>query len=209
MTPSNHRAKPYGFAILFAVFFPPLLIVLHEAGHYTAARLLGYSPTFSYGEVTIYQPLGSTHQFIWTLAGPCVELLLCVFGVVGLIRLSRSSRTGSCAEVWLWSALAGSGIRWLKVPFDGDYGDEARMSVMLGFHHLFLPLILLIPSLALAVLLLRFHRQNHTLLPLAVSFAVGIISVFVWLTYLGPAVLPKPQRPSPQVSFCCDAHQSY
>src|SRR5688572_5162174 len=110
MTSNDHRGRNYLVAILFAVFFPPLLIVLHEAAHYTAARLLGYIPTFSYAGVSIFQALEPAHDYVVTLAGPCVEALFCVVGVVGLTRWRRSPRLGTGVEVWLWSALAGAGL---------------------------------------------------------------------------------------------------
>ena len=193
---NEHRAKHYLIAILFAVFFPPLMILLHELGHYSAARLLGYSPILSYAKVFVFQPMNRTHDFLFALAGPCVDLVFCVLGVTGLFRLGRSLPTHRCWEVWLWSAFAISGFRWIKIPFDGVQSDEGGMSALLGFHPLLIPLALLPPAAVAVGILIRFHLRNQTLLPYAASFVASALSVLVWFTLLGPALLPIPIRDS-------------
>jgi hypothetical protein len=184
-------------AVICLGVFPPLLIVLHELGHYLAAQWLGYSATFTYAEILFKAPsYPRAHAVLLTAAGPMVEVIFAAVGTVGLWRHGRSKSKSKGVGVWLLTACSLAGLRWMRVDFSEGRSDEARLSTLMGAPGQLLPAVMIVPALLAAATLLWAHRSRRSMLPLAAGFAAAVVSAVAWLTWVGPAVFPHPTKAS-------------
>lgn len=175
--------------------FVPLMILLHELAHYTMSCALGYQSAFCYDRIVPLPNQGlSKEDFVAiTVVGPMVEMVLGGIGIWGLLRNSNPSLPMMSIRRWMLTALALAGLRWFKVIFDGSGSDEASLSQVMGLHHLLLPALLIPLSLAATTVIIRFHWRHQTLRPLLAGMAAAGLSTLVWISLLGPALLPHPE----------------
>ncbi len=188
------RKQQYSTSAIVFACFPPLMILAHEVGHYSVSRFLGYHPQFRYAEIFIPISQGvSNSDWLWiTLAGPLVEGTMTVIGLSWLFRNYRMGPREYGSPLWIFTALSLAGLRWVKVIFDGRGSDEAWLSATAGWHYLTLPILLLPIAILSGGAVFCFHRKQQTLLPLAAGFCAGLVSVALWFTVVGPALLPYP-----------------
>jgi hypothetical protein len=186
------------YSVAIMAPFVPLLILLHEVGHYLTARSFGYEATFTYAEIVIRaKRMLVTEAIAVTAAGPLVELTFAIVGMAGLWwRYSRW--TGRRAEpgLWIFTAFCVSGLRWLRMDFTGASSDEARLTALLGVPRYSLPAILIPVAVLSAAVMIWTHRRQRTLVPLAAGFTVAALSAVLWLTWLGPILFPHPWKQS-------------
>ena len=182
-----------------SVFFLgiPLVILIHELGHYGVARAYGYSANLSYASVHFTMPRDE-HEgvpgMMITLAGPLVNFLFAIVGAIGLWVFGRKESFTKLQTLVVWGCsvlLAGGGRGVMKV-FSPSGSDEAKVAVRLGFPEIIGPLVMSLPALFFAYVLFRFHWRNDTMLSLIVGLVAGGAGMLTWLTLLGPVVLPRP-----------------
>lgn len=174
--------------------FPPVMVLLHELAHYGAAAWLGFHPVLCYDQISIppWEKVGKDAMALIVLAGPAAECVLAATGLAWLVKNRHKQDPGRSTMKWMATALSLAGLRWFKTAFDGVHSDEARLSQFLGLPYWTVPLLLLVPSFLTAAVLWRFHRTQQSLLPFAAGFAACVISGLVWITFIGPALLPHP-----------------
>lgn len=178
-------------SVVLGIFFSAG-ILLHESGHYFAAKLFGWGTHFSYSRVSIVE--GTTtpmSRFLFKAAGPMVDVVLVVVGVIGLSRSrARTPDISPGIEYWIATACVLASLRWLKAPFQLG-SDEAEMSVQIGLPYYVIPCVMAIPTVCVIGFLLCKHYQQQTIPPLVVGFLAGSASLLLWLRVIGPQVLPK------------------
>lgn len=175
--------------VVLSVFFPCGML-LHEAGHYLAAKHFGYSPKFSYRLVTYSaENMSKSADTMIKAAGPCVDVL---FVVTGLLLLRNINGEGSRSiRFWIGTALILSAMRWLKAPFQGQgVSDEARISALIGIPWWVVPTAMFIPTVIVLTHLLFVHYRHRTLVPLMIGFGIGMLSFILWYREIGPRLLP-------------------
>lgn len=182
---------------IFGAFFAPVVILLHEYGHYVVAMAVGVTPHMHYGETTAnysHSPLPRSSLLI-TAGGPAVTALMTLAGFVWLwhLRRGRSGEVATCAD-WLATFLALCAIRWVRCftasPAHPQPGDEAILSAGFGFPPWLLPYLIGLASLALLVVTIRLHPRGSRLVPFG-SALVGIyFGCFLWFEVVGPRILP-------------------
>jgi hypothetical protein len=179
-------------AALIMGMLTPLLILAHALGHYVVARYLGYEPRLRHAEVFIPAdpPVSDADWISITLAGPVVILFFAVAGVWWLLHNRSSPLKEHDASLWVFTAFALAGFRWLKIIFEGRSSDEAYLSAIWGFHHSTGPYLLLPLCLLSAIAVLAFHIRQKTMVPLAVGVLAAMVSSAVWFYLVGPVVLP-------------------
>jgi hypothetical protein len=82
------------------------------------------------------------------------------------------------------------------MDFTGASSDEARLTALLEVPRYSLPAMLIPVALLSAGVMILTHRRQRTLVALAGGFAAAALSGVLWLTWLGPAVLPHPWKRS-------------
>lgn len=180
-------------AVVILGLFAPILILLHETGHYLMACSLGHRARFSYNEVIFFFGRLDPHErFLFILAGPSVEALFACIGIAGLLRCRRSVPGLASIRFWILTAFSLGALRWLRVTLEPQpASDESHLSVMMGAPPFLLPVILLVPALAAAVTMLQIHRRNRSLLPFGAGFIAAFVTWILWMTVVGPALFPK------------------
>src|SRR5688572_14930088 len=78
--------------------------VTHELGHYTMAKLLGYSAYIDYGFTHLQNDIPEEDAFLIRLAGPLVTLVIGTTGLLQLLRHKREIRVAETlrAKHWLF-----------------------------------------------------------------------------------------------------------
>ncbi|WP_367871705.1 hypothetical protein [Luteolibacter sp. Populi] len=183
------RARQYRFAILFGLLFF-LTMIVHEGGHFLVGHSQGCEPHLSYKNVGYSKAArpGSS-DLLRLAAGPVFELILTVIGIAGLSWRRKSPLRVSGPGIWIFTTLTAAGFRWFRTfP---RWSDETRMSVLLGWHHLVLPFILLPIAITALVVLVRFHRRNRSMGPLWVNWGAIALSLVIWMFVVGPEVMPE------------------
>lgn len=182
---------------LCAIILAPALILLHESGHYFAARALGLKAEIRSSETSIHVPEPTPRyiQLLTVSGGPAMDALLAASGVVWLWCLRRN-RLQSAATIcdWLATFLATDGLRWLRC-LTGTLTrpmprDEATISQSLGLPPWLLAYALAPVGLALFILAVRLHPRGSRLAPFTSAFLGLILGAFVWVKILGPRILP-------------------
>lgn len=144
--------KTLVFALGF--LFAPLVILVHECGHFAVYYLQGHHPVLYSSEVDL--PSGTTSSWsghlLSTLGGPMVEASVCVGGFIWLRRRRRGhlEREPSALD-WLATCMAMCCGRWIHhtpMVFWSFYrtghnsSDEVGVSKMLGLPGWVLPVVL-------------------------------------------------------------------
>lgn len=201
----KEKALPIWFATGFASV--PVAILLHELGHYTTGRLLGWRDlAFHYARVNLASggPIvaGATHApwmvALGYVAGPAVSLALIFVAALlvgGSGRHPMPAGLGLSSTVrFLWPLATGIVVvlRWIvsnHAPFHPDL-DEFNFAANSGMP----PWLCLFSSFFAAAIALfwmtrrLWHRELAS--PL-VSLALGVAVGFAfYLGLLGPRVLP-------------------
>src|SRR5690349_527010 len=110
MPANGPRAECRSLAQTFLVFLPlPILgTLLHEAGHFGVAWVLGRQPMLHYMSTDWRsdpsRPLGPGEDLAIALGGPCVDIIIGTVGVVWLARLRRNHRGLDAISTRAWVA---------------------------------------------------------------------------------------------------------
>ena len=203
--------------LLFALAFllAPMVILLHECGHYVVHYFQGHHPVLYSSEVEVGKsPVsGWCGQMLSALGGPMVEGSLCVGGFIWLKRRRRGHLDAAPTALdWLATFMAMSCGRWIHHAPDvlwghyrtGRYGsDEAGISMLLGLPGWVLPVALWFPACWVFITTIRQHPKSRRLVPFSAMFLGGASGALLWLMVVGPAVLghqPAPFRLLPKVA---------
>jgi len=186
-------------AIGITAVFMPLLILTHELAHYSTALSLGAHPKLCYDQMLLssadMQILGQ--KLAWViLAGPIIELTLASLSMGWLLWRNRMRSDLIRPVDWIFTAFGMASLRWLKVIVDGSMSDEAKLSEILGFHHLALPIFMLIYPLLSVFAMTRFHARHRTLKSLGWAGCASVFAGLAWIYWIGPILLPYPQHDS-------------
>ena len=176
----------------------PVFTVLHEGGHFMAARSLGWSAKLHFAQTQYDVP---KEEFTWrrdmwvSIAGPLVQILLAAAGFLWL-RTSRMHRVSTVATPgdWVATTLVMNVGRWLRCftssPSHPSPDDEAYISRAMGLPGWLLPYLLGLVALVALVVTIRLHPPGARLIPFS-SFGVGaMIGFFLWMKVAGPLLLP-------------------
>lgn len=174
----------------------PLAIITHEAGHFLAAKSLGYTEVeFHYASINRGQ---SPHEAerphdrgVISVAGPLVTLLM---ALGCCLYASQKSRYGFFMTLGISTPLRNLAsivaLVFVFIGKDVSGNDEVKVASFFNFH----PTIPLLVSGAVLVFtwiyLIPLMLKRHGRLALAASLAGIILGNVVWLTVLGPAILP-------------------
>ena len=199
--------------LVIGLLLAPLVILMHECGHYTADVVLGLHPILHATSVqgTVLPPggLSTGASLVFMAAGPLVELLCTVGGFVWLmVRRRYRLDVPPTTLDWLATSLACFCCRWIhhtpdllwKASRTGHYGgDEAAISRLLGLPAWVLPVAIWFPCLWLLVTTIRMHPQGQRLFPFTALFLGMGLGTLLWLEVLGPTILdgPSNQQPTP------------
>lgn len=181
--------------LVFGLFLAPVVIVLHETGHYIAASALGLSPRFGYAAVEFTPLRSESLHAILAASGPLVEFVLTLVGLFWLWRL-RSERRHfvPTARDWLATACALAAGRWLRcftgTPANPLPADEAFLSQAVGLPSWALPYALAPLAAGVIIYVIRLHPEGMRLLPFSVMFAAGGSGLLLWFTTVGPLLFP-------------------
>jgi uncharacterized protein (TIGR03382 family) len=182
---------------LVGVLFSPLLILLHEGGHYTAAASLRLKARLHFGHVgTTYPlPVPVREQRLVTAAGPAVESTLALVGMLWLwLRRRRRRQEAATPQDWAATYLVLCVGRWLRAfvgtPAHPLPRDEAFLSASLGFPEWLFPCLLAPAALVMLATAIRLHPPGQRLAPFGSAFLGGGLGAFLWLKVLGPQILP-------------------
>ena len=177
-------------------FGVPAIILAHEFGHYSYARICGHQARIRTARTDWtgeFKNKAEQRHFSvrCALAGPVVELSLATLGSSWLYVYVRRRRRAQpiALAVWPASLCCTAGFRWFKIALQGSTTDEAELSSWLGFHWQTLPLLLLPLSLAYLAVLLYSHFRLNTWVDLSFGVIGGIAGGLVWLYIAGPALL--------------------
>lgn len=190
-----------------ALFTPAAAIgtMGHELGHWIASRIVGCAPILHFASVSPQCPphVAAGAEFLGVVAGPLSTIACGTAGMVGLARWRAFSKCVDLQGIG-WSVLA---LFWSRPLFNLlmqlgsvgfgrvdpqllERGDEARLSMALGWHPLALPMLSAGMSIGVVVwTALQFPPR------LRGSWAAGAISgalagFAVWMGVLGPTILP-------------------
>lgn len=181
----------------FGVVFAPVVILLHECGHYIAATALGFTAYFHFAEtgIRIPQPIPPYIFRLTVGAGPAVEVLLTIGGFFWLRHL-RQNRLQSVATYadWLATFLVLCAGRWLRAfasaPSNPMPSDEAKLSANFGLPSWLLPYLLALMALAILIAAIRLHPRGNRLVPFVSAILGMAVGIVVWLKIIGPRILP-------------------
>jgi hypothetical protein len=181
---------------LFGMLLAPAFILLHECGHYTAARFFGFKAHFHFAEVDVSQPAtGIFQNQLITAAGPAVEATLAMGGLLWLwyLRRNRLKSPATLAD-WLATFPIFCSLRWMRC-LGGSLahpkpGDEADLSASFGLPHWLLAYLLAPVGLALFIVAIRLHPRGSRLFPFVSAFLGLVLGAFLWLRVIGPRILP-------------------
>jgi len=182
---------------VFGVLFVPVVVLLHECGHYAVAMAVGLTPHLHYAETSVNSPPpASSRSLSWVIAGgPAVTALMTIGGFFWLWHLRRGRLQAAATRAdWLATFLALCAIRWLRCfvasPAHPQPKDEALLSAALGFPPWLLPYLIGPAALALVVMAIRLHPRGSRLVPFGCAlFGVGV-GCFLWFKVFGPQILP-------------------
>ncbi|HYG34471.1 MAG TPA: hypothetical protein VEC99_06780 [Clostridia bacterium] len=186
------------FPFLLAFVACPAFIVLHEVGHYAVGSWFGGEVRIHYARVTGSMPKDT---FTWqvgllqTSAGPLVNAVMAVAGLLWLYRLRKNSREAApTAGAWLATIFALNAGRWLRSftssPSHPEPKDEALISQVIGLPEWFLPYLLGGLAVIAVFATIRLHPPGGRLVPFVSLGIGGVIGIFVWMRWVGPFVLP-------------------
>lgn len=178
--------------VVLSLFFP-VGMLLHEGGHWIAAKCFGWDTHFAYSQVAFYNvtDLSRRSYCIFKLAGPLVDVAFVSIGLTYFSRAGSSAQSrASRLRYWIATALLLSAMRWLKAPFQPG-ADESTISELLGMPWYVIPYALFAPACLVIAYLIRIHFREGTLVPLVIGFGSGMSSFLLWYLLLGPRLLPK------------------
>lgn len=184
--------------LLFGASSVPAIVLLHEFGHFAAGAAVGLNPRLTYTTVDFRGAPESLSRWdpVLTAAGPCVELLLSVLGLLWLWR-SRSRRPSSTPTPfdWLATSMALASSRWLRcftgTPSNPKPTDEAFLSQVLGFPSYLLPYALAPLAVIGITYTFRQHPEGMRLKPFALWSIGGLAGFVAWFYVIGPLLLPR------------------
>ena len=188
------------YPCLLAVLLGPILIFLHECGHFVAASAFGARPELHFGHVRMLvgtkTPLGA---FCVKAAGPLVDVLI---AVGGFLWLRQRHRTRGDAQAGLpdWIAtIFGLGLTNFIIGFVATLTvgtvplDTPSMSLMLGWPGWLLSGVFALLALALITSSLRLLPRGSRLLPVlgiclgtVLGAVAHIAAIYLWTGYLPP-----------------------
>lgn len=195
-----HPMKKCVYPLLLAILLGPMLVFLHECGHFMAASAFGAGPELHFGHVRMLvgtkTPLDA---FCVRAAGPLVDVL---FAVWGFLWLRQRHRTRSDAQTGLpdWIAttfvlvLTNFIVGFVATVTVGTVAlDGAAMSLMLGWPGWLLPGVSALLALALIASALRLLPKGERLLPVmgiylgtVLGATAYIVAIYLYSGYLPP-----------------------
>jgi len=192
--------KKFVYPFLLAILLGPMLIFLHECGHFVAASAFGAGPELHFGHVRLLVGNKTTlGAFCVKAAGPLVDVL---FAVWGFLWLRQRHRTRGDAQAGLpdWIAttfvldLTNFIVGFVATVTVGTVAlDAASMSLMLGWPGWVLSGVFALLALALIANALRLLPRGERLLPVVgiylgtvLGAAAHIVAIYLYTGYLPP-----------------------
>jgi hypothetical protein len=176
--------KKFVYPCLLAILLMPVLIFLHECGHFVVASAYGAGPEFRLTHVIIADGYKTEFgRFCGKAAGPLVDALIAVGGFLWL-RRRHGVRGDAPAGLPDWVAtifvlratdsILGFVVALTRgaVPLDG-----VQMSVMLGWPPWLLPGFFAVLALALITTALRLLPRGSRLLPVVGIYLGAVLGV--------------------------------
>jgi hypothetical protein len=194
-----YRMNKCIYPCFLAMLLTPILIFLHECGHYLAASAFGARPEIHFAHVRI--PGGHKTRmadFCSNAAGPLVDASFAIGGFLWLRHRLRSlPQTSPGLPNWIATifVLRATGpIIGFVVALTGGPGipDEAEMSLLLGLPGWLLPAVVALLALALILAAVRLLPRSYRLLPVASIYLGAFFAIVaqVAICYLSTGELP-------------------
>ena len=190
MSPAREYLVPFVCALLAC----PAFVFLHELAHYVAGACLGFGGKLHYAQVTGIRLTWQADALV-TAAGPLLQAGLAVAGFVWLrnLRTGRREAAPTLGD-WLATTLALNAGRWLRgltgPPSHPQPPDEALLSRAIGLPAWFLPYLLAVMAILALLGILRLLPPGGRLLPFLAMGLGGAIGIQLWMSVLGPFLLP-------------------
>lgn len=193
----------FAYLALAFVSFTIIGTLSHEAGHYCAARLLGYSAEMNYGFTRYGENIPEADAFIITLCGPLQTMLTGTTGFVLLLVYRKEFHSAVRLSFRQWLLIFFS-LFWLRELFNFAQGmlgwwwrgrfsahnDEARLAITLDLPVIGIALpAALISAAIVALVVFRFIPAQQRLTFIASGIAGGLLGFYCWFNLIGPVVM--------------------
>jgi len=165
------------YSFLLGMLLAPLVIFLHECGHYVVAAAYDANPEFHVGRVSYrsHQPTANQAYFWIAAGGPLVNVLLATTGFLWL-RYKRHARIGTaptrtdCLGIFLVCQIVPAWVVIFVVhlilqDFLTRPGDAEKMSLSMGLPVWLSPVLLASFSLVLIGAAMRLFPRGSRLVP--------------------------------------------
>jgi hypothetical protein len=205
-----HEVRRKSFFCLTAVFILVTAIgtLLHEAGHYCAAKYFGLNAKINYAHtyywtVNANDIIAPEQSFYVLLGGPLQTMLTGTLGLVLLFLFRKSFQSANNLSFGQWTIIFVS-LFWLRQPanffawvskyiFKENFSsgcDEILLARYLQLPEwLILTLTAAIGVIVLAAVIFKFIPLKYRLTFILSGFTGGIIGYVVWLILLGEYIM--------------------
>jgi len=194
------------FGFIFATIAGTLA---HERGHYIMARYYGHANArIRYKYTTYGNAIGTVDtkqtRAIITAAGPIETMLAGTIGISVLVLFRMCSQQADVLDWRQWIVILIS-LSWLRELFNlciafallikdkhrQFYGDEFRLSRMLGYDQWILPVVTgTIAAIILVIIIFRYIPVQQRFTFVIAGFTGALTGAWLWLIALGPKFLP-------------------
>ena len=201
----NLHIKSFIILSLYFIFFTCIGTLMHEAGHYAIAGLLGLHPQLHYNFTSLQdQSLTASESYLVTAAGPLSTLFTALLGLIYLFQ-----RVKAALPVSEWSRLHTlaffASLFLLRFPFNalvrgitlffhtpGDMAsDEQSLALALDWPKDSISLFMaLMASVVLLIIFFRFVTKQDRWMVLLSAFTGSFFGILIWMKFLGPLLLP-------------------
>ncbi len=184
------------YPLLLATLLAPLIVCLHECGHYLMALWFGATPEFHLAKVRVHHigPLTDQANFWIAAGGPMVDalfattsfLLLCLYRST---RISTAPTRADCLGIVLVVSVANFVIgfvrRFVIHNLSPESGDASRMSLSVGLPNWCVPSLLSLFSLVLIGTTMCLFPPKHRLVPFGfalLGWFAGVRILHFWFS---------------------------
>ncbi len=174
----------------------PLAIITHETGHFLTAKALGYTNVqFHYASInrglTPHEVERPHDRGLISVAGPLVTLIM---ALGCCLYVAQKGKHGFFMTLGISTPLRNLAsivaLVFVLIGKDVSGNDEVKVASFFNLH----PVIPLLVSGAVLVFtwiyLIRLMQKKYGRLELAGSLAGIVLGNLIWLTILGPAIVP-------------------
>ncbi len=180
-------------AAIVSFILLPTCIFVHELGHYSVARTYGWRAKMFPAYVSFHydkeQPTSARVMFL--IAGPAIDFLQIAAGLSILVLVSQRIGKARGLLYWVGVTLAGCSLKWAVTPLIALYvpaSDELQISTVVGWYPMLLPVLVMLPGVAVVTHVTRQHLKHGTLFELLCVPLSGFLGAGAWTQLIGPQI---------------------